>query len=302
MSPVSYLTRDSRYAVGLVLISLSTLYIARHFSTKRKGKLPPGPKGWPIIGNLLQLSLDAWIPFTQWKYKYGPMVYITAGNQGILILNSHKAATELLDRKAHIYNSRPRFIVASEYLTGGMFLGLLQDNNLWKRMRRAENEVLNKAMAPRFYPAQEEEATRLVWNMLQSSENKQWDSELQRAASSLVLSMIYNLPILQSSDDPVINRINEFVSRLTKAMYPGTYFVEFFPWMRYFPAFMSKWKRDAQMWYRRDTAFFKALYDGVRDRMDTNGDDRGSFTNHVVRGEKRYELSETEIAWLSANM
>ncbi|KAK1230502.1 hypothetical protein PQX77_006430 [Marasmius sp. AFHP31] len=175
-------------------------------------------------------------------------------------------------------------------------------------------------MAPSFYPAQEEEATRLVWNMLQSSGNKQWDSELQRqvkifvmkiasietvnsprAASSLVLSMVYNLPILQSSDDPAINRINEFVSRLTKAIYPGTYFVEFFPWMRYFPAFMSKWKRDAQMWYRRDTAFFKALYDGVRDRMD-DGDDRGSFTSHVIRGKERYELSETEIAWLSANM
>jgi len=47
-------------------------------------------------------------------------------------------------------------------------------------MRRAGDEVLNKAMAPSFYPAQEEEATRLVWNMLQTSDHKQWDSELQR--------------------------------------------------------------------------------------------------------------------------
>ncbi|KAJ8086010.1 hypothetical protein PM082_004829 [Marasmius tenuissimus] len=260
--------------------------------------------GLPIIGNLFQLSLNAWIPFTQWKYKYGPLVYITAGNQGILILSSHQAAAELLDRRAHIYNSRSRFIVASDYLTGGMSLALLENNDVWKRMRRVVDEVLNKTLAPSLYPAQEEEAVRLVWNMLQSAGYKQWDSEIQRAAGSLILSMIYNLPTLQSSNDPTINRINQFTSRFTQAIYPGTYFVEFFPWMRFFPAFVSKWKRDAQMWYRRDTAFFRSLYDGVKDRMD-KGDDRGCFTSHVmnrVRDQKGFDLSETEIAWLSATL
>ncbi|KAL0579186.1 hypothetical protein V5O48_002808 [Marasmius crinis-equi] len=294
-------SENSRSVAGLALIFLSAIYITRTLSERRKGKLPPGPKGLPIVGNLFQLSLDAWIPFTEWKYKFGSLVYLTAGSQGILVINSHKVATELLDRKANIYNSRPRFIVASEYLTGGMFLGLVQNNDIWKRMRRAGNEVLNKTMAPSFYPAQEEEAVRLVYNMLQTPTPKLWDSELQRAASSLILSMVYNLPILKSSDDPAIERINQFVSRLTQAIYPGTYLVEYFPWMRHLPAFVSKWKRDAQMWYRRDTEFFRELYTGVKDRME-KGDDRGSFTSHVIHDQERYELSETEISWLSANM
>ncbi|KAL0061168.1 hypothetical protein AAF712_012038 [Marasmius tenuissimus] len=51
---------------------------------------------------------------------------------------------------------------------------------IWKRMRRVVDEVLNKTLAPSFYPAQEEEAVRLVWNMLQSAGYKQWDSEIQR--------------------------------------------------------------------------------------------------------------------------
>ena len=40
-------------------------------------------------------------------------MYITAGGQGILVLNSHKAVGDLLDRRGHIYGSRPRLI--SEY-------------------------------------------------------------------------------------------------------------------------------------------------------------------------------------------
>ncbi|KAL0574478.1 hypothetical protein V5O48_007492 [Marasmius crinis-equi] len=191
--------------------------------------------------------------------------------------------------------------VASEYLTGGMVFAVIRNNDKWKRMRRATNEVLNKAIAPSFYPAQGEEAVRLVWNMLQTTAPKRWDGELQRAATSVVLSMIYSLPILDSSDDPVINRINQFISRLARATFPGTYLVEYLPFMRYFPAFISKWKRDSEMWYRRDTEFFRSLYAGVKERME-KGNDQGSFTSHVIRDQERYDLSETEISWLSATM
>ncbi|KAL0567216.1 hypothetical protein V5O48_014780, partial [Marasmius crinis-equi] len=178
----------------------------------------------------------------------------------------------------------------------------MQNNDVWKQMRRAGNKILNKTMASSLHPAQEQEAIRLVWNMLQDTRPQRWDGELQRAASSVMGSMVYGLPVLESSDDPAISKINEFNSRVARASVPGMHLVEGFPWMRYFPAFICKWKRDSQMWYRRDTEFFKALFAGVKDRMKMLSDDRGTFTSYVIRDQEHYKLSDKEISWLSATM
>ncbi|THU90575.1 hypothetical protein K435DRAFT_864148 [Dendrothele bispora CBS 962.96] len=87
-----------------------------------KGKPPPGPWGFPIVGNIFQVSTEAWKEFAQWKKEYGPIVYINLAGKDMVILNSHKAAVDLLDRRAAIYSDRPRNIVASEILTRGLFI------------------------------------------------------------------------------------------------------------------------------------------------------------------------------------
>lgn len=55
---------------------------------------------------------------------------MNALGQPILVFNSLKPAAELLDRRASIYSSRPRLIMAHEVLSGGLFTAFLPYGDL----------------------------------------------------------------------------------------------------------------------------------------------------------------------------
>ena len=48
----------------------------------------------------------------------------------MVILNSQKVAADLLDRRAGIYSDRPRNIVASDIMTGGLLVVFTRYNDM----------------------------------------------------------------------------------------------------------------------------------------------------------------------------
>lgn len=56
----------------------------------------------------------AWLTWTEWRRIYGPINYLNAAGQSILIANSQEVATSLLDERSAIYSDRPRFVMAAE--------------------------------------------------------------------------------------------------------------------------------------------------------------------------------------------
>lgn len=67
----------------------------------------------------------AWHTYSDWGKTYGPLTYLNVAGKPFLIINSHEAAIDLLDRKASIYSDRPRFVMAAE-LSGTFFFFLVR--------------------------------------------------------------------------------------------------------------------------------------------------------------------------------
>jgi hypothetical protein len=77
--------------------------------------LPPGPKPWPIIGNLLDLPKNkAWITYQLWSQQYGDVIYLNALGQKMVILGSAEATNELFERRGLIYSNRFRRTMGSQ--------------------------------------------------------------------------------------------------------------------------------------------------------------------------------------------
>ena len=57
------------FPIGVIL-GLTLLYAVLYLKSPYR-KLPPGPRGYPIIGNILDLGSGPWIKFTEWRKNYG---------------------------------------------------------------------------------------------------------------------------------------------------------------------------------------------------------------------------------------
>ncbi|THH09649.1 hypothetical protein EW146_g8627 [Bondarzewia mesenterica] len=90
----------------------------------RRPPLPPGPKSSLFgLGSLWTPTSFPWRTYAEWRSLYGDMIYIYAFGNPILILNSAKAAEELLDKRGSIYSSRP--VRTMKNLMGGDFFVLV---------------------------------------------------------------------------------------------------------------------------------------------------------------------------------
>jgi hypothetical protein len=116
--------------VDLLVVALAFLAFSTLYSRGKQKKLPfpPGPTRLPVIGNLLDMPAGAeWITYKQWGKLYGarvlypgvPYLYaILACNLDsdvlhvdvlgthIVIINSVKAANELLEKRSSVYSDR----------------------------------------------------------------------------------------------------------------------------------------------------------------------------------------------------
>ncbi|KAI7095820.1 hypothetical protein KC352_g38987, partial [Hortaea werneckii] len=82
-------------------------------------RMPPGPIPLPIIGNTHLLpDRKPWIYFEELSKSLGsPVITFWIGRSPTVWINDAWSASELLEKKAAIYASRPRMLVFAE-LTG----------------------------------------------------------------------------------------------------------------------------------------------------------------------------------------
>ncbi|KAI0031766.1 hypothetical protein K488DRAFT_51336, partial [Vararia minispora EC-137] len=126
--------------------------------------LPPGPTGLPMLGSAAKLFDKAWLWHESTGRAVGDVVYLNVAGTPTIILNSQRAAADILDRRAAICSGRPRsgFIVGNELISGGLFFVFASHTPLWRRMRRAAHEAFKISVTARYHDMQAQEAVRLA--------------------------------------------------------------------------------------------------------------------------------------------
>ncbi|KAI0302465.1 hypothetical protein B0F90DRAFT_220623 [Multifurca ochricompacta] len=75
-------------------------------SARRRLPYPQDPNALPIIGNLFDMfSQDELIGYKNWSDEYGSeVIHLDAASTQIIIVNSTKAANDLLEKSSSMYS------------------------------------------------------------------------------------------------------------------------------------------------------------------------------------------------------
>ncbi|EIM79123.1 cytochrome P450 [Stereum hirsutum FP-91666 SS1] len=264
----------------------------------RRGQLPPGPPGAFFIGNLLQLSGDAWIQFSEWKNVYGPIFHLNLAGQDVVVLGNNTVAADLLDRRASIYSDRPRFTVAREILSEGLFFTFLPYGTIWRKMRRVGHERLHKGVVNKFHHIQHGETIRLLADLLTNPGD--WENHVRRAVGSTVYSVAYATPPLKNATDSPLYETLEFTKDVVHAAYIDGGLVELFPWFRYCPQIIAPWKQKALKASVIYSELFSGWFKHVKESQVGVVEEHQCVAAYVAAKQIQHSLSDKEASWMLA--
>ncbi|VDB91739.1 unnamed protein product [Peniophora sp. CBMAI 1063] len=282
----------------VIAIAINVLaYLAFRYWSSPWRRLPPGPSGYPLIGNMLQFMNVRWLMFE--TPKYGDVVYLNVVGQPTIILNTQTAASDLFDKRASIYSGRPHFAVRNDMMSGGLFMPFQTHDDQWRRQRRIIHEGFNKSAASRFHTAEVEEATRLAATLIRDPAG--FHDHVRNYVSSVMLSVTYDRPLHGGPDDKALRAgIDEYIHQ-NIAFTRVDQFVQLVPWLAYAPEWAAKWKRDARLVFEDTTRFFMGLVDDVEARMK-QGTARPCLVATLVEELDRFGVTKLEAAWSAGIM
>ncbi|KZT64789.1 cytochrome P450 [Daedalea quercina L-15889] len=195
--------------------------------------LPPGPKPYPIIGNLFDVPKEeAWKGFAQWSDKYGDIIYFHVLGQEAVVLNSVTAAHDLLDKRSSIYSYRPFMTMANEVIGWNWSLPSMDYGEKFKRHRRYLQQYFSKQNLPRFYEVETQEVHKLLRETLTRSDDM--IDHVKRLAAGVTMLTSYGHEV-DSVDDPWVRVAEKGVLTIEAAGAVGAHIIDFIPWLRHIP-------------------------------------------------------------------
>ncbi|KDQ24423.1 hypothetical protein PLEOSDRAFT_1107353 [Pleurotus ostreatus PC15] len=211
-------------AIGTLLIVTCLLWV---WGGPSRYKYPPGPPGWPLVGNLLKIpSIQPWHLLTEWRHIYGSIFRLHGLGISIVVLGDMTVIKELLDARGSTHSHRPVLTVAGDLLDLDKSFALQPYDDDWKIRRRLARVALSPGAIKQYQPLQEDIAALLNMALLDTPES--FRNHIRLAAGRLILTITYGIPI-SSLDDEFIALSEEAMSVVSRVTVPGTYLADIFP-------------------------------------------------------------------------
>ncbi|KAJ6533284.1 cytochrome P450 [Mycena vulgaris] len=267
-----------------ISLPILCLYYARKVRTL---SLPPGPRGLPFVGNILDVpSGDIWLKFSQLGDIWGDISSLTVFGQTMVIANSLKVAEDLLDVQGANFSDRPVIPVGGELAGFNTTLPLAQYGDRVRAERKLFHQLFgSRASIQQFVPLLSSEIPKFLRNILLNPDRVA--AEISRITGAITLRIAYGYHIIDGpAQDSYLEMFETAMDNFCRASTPAAFIVDILPALRYWPEWLpgGGFHTTARIWEKQLRATQDTAYDYVKNQMAA-GTAEPSFASTLLEEE-----------------
>lgn len=263
----------------MVVAITITITLAKKTWALRRPPYPPGPKGYPIIGNSFDIPGNpVWEGLARMAQEHDTdILHLDLPGCHLIVLSDSDTAIDLMERRSAAYSDRPQPPMLSELMgLSSWTFSMMPYGSIWRTHRRLFHRFFNVGVADLF-DDKIEKAVNVFAHRLSESPERFLD-HTRFLTGSLALSVAYGLNI-ESENNKFYRASEGAMSAVDEAMVPGRFFVDIFPILKHIPEWFpgAGWKKFGRMTKEKLYDSITLPFQAVKESFQANTTTTSSF-------------------------
>ncbi|XP_019963411.2 cytochrome P450 2K1-like [Paralichthys olivaceus] len=282
----------------VIFLLLISYVSSSSFSTRGDSKGPPGPRGLPLLGNMLQMDFrQPYKTLIEFSKQYGSVYSIRLAHQKVVVLSGYKTVKNALVKYAEEFGDRHQALLMHESNQGH---GIIWSNgDTWRDMRRfALKNLRDFGMGKTIFEDKIIEECDHLIKEFKKSEGKPYhvNDPLIFTTSNVISSLVYGKRF--EYDDTKFVSLIHCTSRRTEIMLSrSAQIFNVLPWIGRFIPNRKEFREIGDVSVKHNIEMFRRLKETLNPEMC-----RGFVDAFLVQKEKHEESGITNSNFTDENL
>lgn len=271
-------------AIG-ILVVLVVFYKLK--SAAKRGKLPPGPWPWPIVGSFRLLGPLPHQSFAKLAKQYGPIFYLRLGTVDTVVVSSPKMAEEVLKTQDNIFASRANLVQGVILNYDNHSVGSAAYGPYWRAARKVfTTELLPNKRVQEFQTVRKDEAMYTLYSILEECKMGRavrMDIKLGHLTKSNITRMMINKDFFRPNSSASNLKDANVYSKLIRESVTllGVFELgDYIPFLKNFD--LQGYKKQMRELRRLNDVFFDKIIDEHRQGLASKTSEEPSYKSELM--------------------